>query len=331
MNWFPGYYLLTSTGASDANKVTMINDPVATNFTGYQLRYLWEDCELTQDNYAAGYSLVDTDLARVAAKGKKLLVMLQTKTFDGSFATPAYIRQPGSAYCSASGTYCGEFVVGDTHMTMLWNSAVAARCQKWVAAMVGHVAAGPYADLVGAIVFTETATPTTDTVLLADADYDPYDYIAGLQGNLGTVVDTTERFPAFYYHEGGFVDMGGGFVGAVTLMGDWMLAHPHTGTGTPDSQPLNPKTSNHPCANASYQGKVPCNPDVQAPDYATVNTTSLDDTFTYMTDPIPDGLLGSYLSFSYAVGAGPNAFTLSDVASYIPTHPVPNTVVPPGW
>ena len=113
-------------------------------------------------------------------------------------------------------------------------------------------------------------------------------------------------------------------------MGDCMLEHPHTGTGTPDLKPKIPKTATHPCANPSYQGRVPCNPDVQAGDYAVSVTDSLDQTFQYATGPAPEGLSASYLTFSYAVGPGPNAFTV-DVSRYIASHPTPNISAPPGW
>jgi len=114
-------------------------------------------------------------------------------------------------------------------------------------------------------------------------------------------------------------------------MGDWMLEHPHTGTGTPDLKPKSPKTAAHPCANPSYQGRVPCNPDVQAGDYAVSVTDSLDQSFQYATRRAPDGLSASYLTFSYAVGSGPNAFTFADVSRYIASHPTPNSSVPPEW
>ena len=104
-------------------------------------------------------------------------------------------------------------------------------------------------------------------------------------------------------------------------MGDWMLEHPHTGTGTPDLKPKSPKTATHPCANPSYQGRVPCNPDVQAGDYAVSVTDSLDQTFQHATGPAPDGLSASYLTFSYAVGSGAERVHLR---GRVPVHRKPS-------
>jgi chitodextrinase len=328
VNWFPGYYVLAHGSTSEA-KQRILDDPLVAPFTGVQFRYHWSQTELARGDYTAGFAQLDADLESVAAKSKKLLVMLQYKKHDGTPAVPSYLLSEGGAWCS--GRYCGELVYGDKHLAMVWNDAVSARLVAWVSAMAEHLATSPYASSVAGIVFNETSLPTEDQTLLAEAGYDPYAYMRGLQADLLATVDAAPRLPVFYYHEGGFVSMDGESVHAGTVMGDWMLEHPHTGSGTPDLKPKSPKTATHPCANPSYQGRVPCNPDVQAGDYAVSVTDSLDQTFQYATGPAPDGLSASYLTFSYAVGSGPNAFTFADVSRYIASHPTPNSSTPPGW
>jgi hypothetical protein len=93
-------------------------------------------------------------------------------------------------------------------------------------------------------------------------------------------------------------------------------------------KPKSPKGTNHPCTNSKYQSSIVCAPAVQAPDYSTQVTDSFDQSFKYATDPVPDGQHASFFTFSYAVGAGPNAFTFADVSNNIASHPIPNTARP---
>jgi hypothetical protein len=327
VNWFPGYYVLAH-GTTASAKQKILDDPLVAPFTGVQFRYHWSETELAAGDYTAGFAQLDADLENVAGRSKKLLVMLEYKKHDGTAAVPAYLQSEGP-WCS--GRYCGELVDGDRRLAMVWNAAVRARLEAWVSATAAHLASSPYALSVAGIVFNETSLPTLDRTLLAEAGYDPYAYMTGLQTDMLAAVNAAPRLPVFYYHEGGFVSMEGESVNAGSVMGDWMLQHPHTGTGTPDLKPKDPKSSGHPCADPRYQGRIPCNPDVQAGDYALSRTDSLDQSFQYATSPAPDGLSASYLTFSYAVGSGPNAFTFEDVSRYIASHPTPNSSVPPGW
>lgn len=332
VNWYPGYYTLATAGASAETKQSIVDDTLSAPFTGYQFRYFWNECEATPGDWSAGFALVDADLTRIfnAGRGQKLLVMLQYKSFDDTAVVPSdMLTDP--LYESSDGTFQGEMITPpDNHVAMIWNPNVSSRCQEWIEAMITYLDGHAKRDMVAGIVFNETSVSTSDVVLLGHADYDPDDYITGIQNNLLAVINNTDRFPAFYYHEGGFVDMGGGSVQAGTKMGNWMLTHPHTGCGTPDSKSLNPKTSTHPCANLTYQGIVPCNSDIQAGDYSTDNNASLQEAFDYMTQAGLNKLDSSYLSFSYGVGSSP-AFTWADVSAWIPTHPVPNDDLPPGW
>jgi hypothetical protein len=325
-NWYPGYYVLNSIDAA-ANKQAILDDPLVKPFTGVQFRYHWAASELSPGDYSAGFATLDADLKRVAAKGKKILVMLMYKKFDGTSAVPADLRTGPGPWCS--GSYCGELTNGtDTSVALLWNPVVEARLKAWIGAMALHLSKSRYIDNVAGIVFNETALGTTDTTVLASAGYDPDVYIQALEDNMLAATTAAPRLITILYFEGGFVSMDGIFVRAGEKIGDWMLLHPRTGAGTPDLAPKNPKGTNHPCANSKYQSSIVCAPAVQAPDYATTVTDSFDQSFQYATDPVPDGLHASFLTFSYAVGAGPNAFTFADVSSNIATHPIPNTARP---
>lgn len=325
-NWYPGYYVLNNID-TPATKRSILADPLVRPFTGVQFRYHWAASELSPGDYSAGFATLDADLRRVAATGKKILVMLMYKKFDGTSAVPADLRTGPGPWCS--GPYCGEFSNGaDTSLALLWNPVVESRLKAWITAMALHLSTSRYLDSVAGIVFNETSLGTTDTAVLASADYDPDVYIRALQENMLAAITAAPRLITILYFEGGFVSMDGNPVRAVNKIGDWMLLNPRTGAGTPDLKPKSPKTTSHPCTNSRYQSHIACAPAVQAPDYSTSVTDSFDDSFHYATDPVPDGQHASFLTFSYAVGPGPNAFTFADVSRSIPDHPIPNTARP---
>ncbi len=325
-NWYPGYYVLNSVDTA-ANKRAILDDPLVKPFTGVQFRYHWAASELSPGDYSAGFATLDADLKRTATKRKRILVMLMYKKFDGTSAVPADLRTGPGPWCS--GSYCGEFTSGtDTSLALLWNPVVAARLKAWITAMAEHLSESRYIDNVAGIVFNETALGTTDTAVLASADYDPDVYLRALEDNMLAATTAAPRLITILYFEGGFVSMDGTSVRAGEKIGDWMLLHPRTGAGTPDLKPKSPKGTNHPCTNSKYQSSIVCAPAVQAPDYSTQVTDSFDQSYRYATDPVPDGQHASFFTFSYAVGAGPNAFTFADVSSNIATHPVPNTARP---
>jgi hypothetical protein len=325
-NWYPGYYVLNSKD-DPATKRAILADPLVKPFTGVQFRYHWDASELTPGDYSAGFAALDADLKRVAAKGKKLLVMLTYKKFDGTPAVPADLRTNPGAWCS--GSYCGEFTNGTgTSLALLWNPAVEARLKAWITAMATHLSQSPYIGSVAGIVFNETALGTTDTTVLASAAYNPDTYIQALEDNLLAATTAAPRLITILYYEGGFVSMDGKAVNAGQKIGDWLLQHPRAGAGTPDLKPKNPKDTKHPCANPAYQAHIVCAPAVQAPDYSTKVTDSFDQSFRYATQPATAGLHASFLTFSYAVGSGDNAFTFADVSRDIASHPIPNTAPP---
>ena len=325
-NWYPGYYVLNSIDSA-ATKQSILDDPLVKPFTGVQFRYHWAASELSPGDYSAGFATLDADLKRVAARGKKILVMLMYKKFDGTSAVPADLRTGPGPWCS--GSFCGELTNdAGTSLALLWNPVVEARLKAWITAMALHLSESRYIDNVAGIVFNETALGTTDTGVLASAGYNPDVYLQALEDNMLAATTAASRLITILYFEGGFVSMDGNPVRAGEKIGDWMLLHPRTGIGTPDLQPKDPKGTNHPCANPKYQSSIVCAPAVQAPDYSTEVTDSFDQSFRYATDPVPDGQHASFFTFSYAVGAGPNAFTFADVSSNIATHPIPNTARP---
>ncbi|MCC6747645.1 MAG: hypothetical protein IT371_08315 [Deltaproteobacteria bacterium] len=326
LNWYPGYYVLAAT-REPKGKQKILDDPLVAPFHGVQFRYDWAESELSPGNYSAGFAALDDDLARVAAKGKKLLVMLMYKKFDGSSAVPADLRAGPGAHCN--GSVCGEMVIGSTRYALLWNAAVEARLKAWVFAMASHLTKSPYLSSVAGVIFNETSS-TKDVGILTAAGFDPYRHLQAVQENLLAVTAAAPRLAAFIYFEGGFMSMDGNPVKAPERMGDWMLLHPRTGVGRSDMQPKNPD-ANHPCANPTYQGRVPCAPAVEAIDYARSVTDSLQQSFSFGLSPAPNGLYASFITFSYrdSTSAG-DAFSFADVSKGIASHPIVNSK-PPSW
>ena len=326
-NWYPGYYAL-SKSLTDADKQAVLDDPLVEPFTGVQFRYYWAASELSPNDYSAGFATLDADLARVAAKGKKILVMLMYKKFDGTSSVPADLRTGPGSWCS--GPYCGELTNGTgTSLALLWNATVEARLKAWISGMAQHLSQSPYLANVAGIVFPETTLGTTDTTVLAAANYDPDTYIQALEDNMLAATTAAPTLITILYFEGGFVSMNGKPVNAVQKIGDWMLQHPRTGSGTPDARPKDPKKpTNNPCANPTYQPFIACAPAVEATDYSTNATDSFDQTFNYETSAVPDGLHASFLTFAYGTTNRSPAFTFADVSNNIASHPVPNTAPP---
>lgn len=324
-NWYPGYYVLNHEDTA-SSKEAILNDPLVEPFTGVQFRYHWAASELRPGDYSAGFATLDRDLRRVSAKGKKLMVMLMYKKFDGTSAVPADLRTGSGPWCS--GAYCGELTSGTTSVALLWNHVVQARLKAWIRAMARHLSNSRYLNNVAGIVFNETSLGTTDTDVLASAEYDPVVYIRALRDNMRVAIRAAPRLITILYYEGGFISMDGKPVPALEMIGDWMLRNPRSGAGTPDLKPRSRRGPNTPCTNPKYQSFVACAPAVQAPDYSRAVTNSFEDSFRYATEPVPDGWHASFLTFSRGVGPGPNAFTFADVSRSIADHPIPNTARP---
>jgi hypothetical protein len=325
-NWYPGYYVLNHEDTA-ASKRSILNDPLVEPFTGVQFRYHWAVSELSPGDYSAGFAALDRDLRRVSAKRKKLMVMLMYKKFDGTSAVPVDLRTGPGPWCS--GRYCGELTNGTgMSLALLWNPVVQARLKAWIRAMARHLSRSRHRDNVAGIVLNETSLGTTDTDVLASADYDPDVYLRALKDNMRAALTAAPRLITILYYEGGFVSMDGRPVNALKSIGGWMRRNPRTGAGTPDLKPNSRRGTGHPCTNATYQRSIACAPAVQAPDYSTAATDSFQGSFRYATEPAPDGWHASFLTFSRAVGPGPNAFTFADVSSSIADRPIPNTARP---
>ncbi|GAO17254.1 uncharacterized protein UV8b_03835 [Ustilaginoidea virens] len=65
------------------------------DIAGVQLLYSWRSLESAKDDYAEGFQLLQGDLDKVQAKGKKVWIQIQDRTFDPARdAVPRYMKTP---------------------------------------------------------------------------------------------------------------------------------------------------------------------------------------------------------------------------------------------
>ena len=92
MKWNPGHYVQLGAGAAD-ELVQRTFKEISTlpNVRGVQTRHVWRDLELDKGVY--DFTEIDKDLAKAQAVGKRLFIMISTKTFKaGSRALPDYMH-----------------------------------------------------------------------------------------------------------------------------------------------------------------------------------------------------------------------------------------------
>ena len=319
-NYFPGYYILARTD----NFAKILAYPQLDNYVGVHQRYFWSDWETTPKDYAPGLEQLDKDIAAVKQQGKKLLVFLNYEKSDGTHCVPPDLLMKNSEFCS--GDFCGELPNGGAALPIYWNEAVAGRMRAWLEAMADHLENHPDRDLIAGITLPETATGDYDLPALMATGYTPDKYLASVQGTLTGLVDAAPSLIVFQYINGGFKPSPGEYF---VKLADWALEQPGIGFGIPDLVPKNPNPTNADMVlrSAKYQGRLPMNPDIQAPDYGLDRTDSIDDTLTLALAPAPEGMLAGYVSIAFNAGPGPNAFTLDEFSAEIPNRPT-NQVAP---
>ena len=101
VKWNPGHYVQLGAGAADALvQRTFKEISTLANVRGVQTRYFWRDLETAQGVY--DFTEIDKDLAQAQAVGKRLFIVIGTKTFTaGSRALPDYMHTAeysGGAY-----------------------------------------------------------------------------------------------------------------------------------------------------------------------------------------------------------------------------------------
>ncbi len=114
--WYPGHYLfvcddVAHTGIKESRRNLVKDDA---NWAGYLCMYWWADLEPTQNGY--DFSMIEADLAKCAADGKRMIIRLMERSYHGTSRPeplPAYIA-------SASGRWTYENII----YAKLWEPAI---------------------------------------------------------------------------------------------------------------------------------------------------------------------------------------------------------------
>jgi hypothetical protein len=331
LDWWPGHYVLLLGGSANERDTLLASATIAP-FTGIQIKYTWPQFEAAKDDYSAGFAKLDSDLAAMAAAGKKLLVMLMYKEFSAANAVPGYLLQSGPWCVTANGTTtCGQYEMNNGRTAMIWqgkgSGGVADRLAAWVAAIGAHVAAGAHADSIAGIVLPETAC-SEGSVPFADVGYTQASYLAALEDDALHLTQAFPTKPVFQYAN--FLPPNNNALSYLTQFADWALLHPHVGLGCPDVATTISPPAYDILKSASYQGRLPFDVAVETPDFQPARTPSLQATYDVATVAAPSGMGAQMVTWANVKNATGNVFTIADVATYIGSNPFPNTK-PPTW
>lgn len=162
----PGNYMLVFDGASTQAFAKVIGNP---DMKGVQKRYFWNELETSKGRY--DFSQIEADLYYLRNQGKRLVVQLQDKSFNG---TPAYVPP----YILQDQEYAGGVIKNDTKGWTLkkWNVGVQNRLSALYQVMGARFNHEPAFE---ALVFNETAQSLTCTEI-SKTDHLATDYRDGL-------------------------------------------------------------------------------------------------------------------------------------------------------
>ncbi len=324
--WQPGnYVLLNSSDDATAERDSVLGSNMMTSFVGIEKRYDWVASEGSQGDYTQGIANIESDLAAVAAKGKTLIAFLAYKIFSSGHVVPPYMLSSGP-WCV--GGQCGEVAMSNGVTAMIWQSGVANRMHAWFAGLASGLLASPHIGALAGIVFPETACSGCDAT---NTGYDAPTYLAALEANATAAVTAFPNTIVFQYIN--FFPPNNTAAQSLTSYADFALATPHVGLGCPDLAPLFHPPEYGILESAKYEGRVPIAPAVENPDFGAGRASpdgGVAATYSLGIDPSSQGgMHAQIISWSSSNNSG-DVFTISDVATYLQTHPNPNTA-PPTW
>ncbi len=124
VKWHPGhYYIIKGSRKNNTEYLAQVYSELDATpaLNGMMIRYFWADLEDSKGVY--DFSSIDKRLAELAARGKRLVIQVQTKSFNGRQVVPNYLKT--AEYDG------GEFTISDFGSTevggrniKLWNPQV---------------------------------------------------------------------------------------------------------------------------------------------------------------------------------------------------------------
>lgn len=243
--WNPGNYVLSNslaTGANDANTSfnnDLNNISAMAGVKGILYRYTWQVFE----SATAGvydFTVLDRDLTRVLAAGKKMAIAIIPHVFSGTTPVggaylPDYLINDVASYGGGSdGTHSGYWLkAAPGYTAALWRAAVMDKFIALFQALAAHVdpATGQTVDVSTTVEWIEG--PQADLFLAAGSDYTEASYLTQLKrwrdacvaafphtavkvaaskvGSMSDLVNTTQAAPAAF---GGYDVLGINATGA---------------------------------------------------------------------------------------------------------------------
>lgn len=264
VKWHPGhYYTLMGSGKHNPQYVAQVYSELKATpaLRGVQVRYEWPDLEPAEGRY--DFAAIEQALAELAAHNKRLIILLQTKSFN-----PQILPVPD--YMKTDQYEGGTFVFGTFgkgvprgHNLKLWNPQVHDRLVALMSALGQRFNSHPYFEGIG---FPETAMGEPLTALSSLQVDKFYDNLLSVQRQMRLAFPNTMTFQFTNYPR----PMLQSFVGRLRTMGT-ALGGPDTFLDDPGltfDKPSAPKGIYH--YYPALSGIVPLTPSVMQSNY--VNT-----------------------------------------------------------
>lgn len=262
VKWHPGhYYALMGHIKNNPKHMAQVYKELEKTpaIRGLQIRFEWSELESVEGMY--NFASIDQHLAELAKRKKRLIIMLQLKSFNPNSAfVPSYLKEgkyEGGVF--AFSTFGSKKTRG--YNIKLWNSMIHDRLVALVSALGKHFNSHPYFEGIG---LTETAMGQSVTALSSNEVDDYYNNLLSINQHMRTHFPNTMTFQFTNYPR----PILQSFISKLSKMG--------TGLGGPDiflDEPgLHLNDPNSPRGVYNYypelSGIVPLTPSVMQANYA---------------------------------------------------------------
>ncbi|MBY0475225.1 MAG: glycoside hydrolase [Nitrosomonas sp.] len=144
VKWHPGhYYIIKGSRKNNTTYLSQVYSELDATpaLNGMMIRYFWADLEDSKGVY--DFSSIDERLAELAARGKRLVIQVQTKSFNGRQVVPNYLKTAEYEGGEFTISDFGSTVVGGRNIK-LWNFQVRDRLIALFKAMGERYNSHPY-------------------------------------------------------------------------------------------------------------------------------------------------------------------------------------------
>lgn len=230
VKWHPGHYYTIMGDKNNSTYMTQVYSELKSTpaLRGVQIRYSWAELETSYGVY--NFTSIDRRLAELAAQNKRLVILLQIKSFDPKIIpVPEYLK----AGIYDEGIFAfnnGGSAIIKGHNIKLWNSKVRDRLVALVRALGKRFNSHPYFEGIG---LTETSMGAPITALSSAQVDDFYSNLLIINKNMRDSFPNTMTFqftnyprPALKSFIESLSAMGAGLGGPDTFIEDPGLNHP---------------------------------------------------------------------------------------------------------